>query len=136
MLKEERHMEPVIEKKHPEERGPKSIKEEGPKKHPEERGPKPVKEERPEKHPEERGPKLVKEERPERHPEERGLKPIKEEGPKKHPEHMLPPQEELEVMINLCGSKKELIDVLNHINHMIVEAPKKVNSEVKVRKIR
>ncbi|MGM9878908.1 MAG: hypothetical protein ACI31R_02655 [Bacilli bacterium] len=119
MLKEERHMESMIEKKHPEERGPK-----------------PIKEERPERHPEERGPKPIKEERPERHPEERGPKPIKEEGPKKHPEHILPPQEELEVMINLCGSKKELIDVLNHINNMIVEAPKKVNSEVKVRKIR
>lgn len=71
-----------------------------------------------------------------KHSEKNGPKVVNEGGPKKHPEHMLPPQEELEVMINLCGSKKELIDVLNHINHMIVEAPKKVNSEVKVRKIR
>lgn len=51
-------------------------------------------------------------------------------------EHKLPPQEELEIMINLCGNKKELIDVLNHINRMIIEAPKKVDGEIKVRKIR
>lgn len=71
-------------------------------------------------------------------------KPIKKEDPKKHPEpktvdskeHMLPPQEELEVMINLCGSKNELIDVLNHINRMVLEAPKKVNSEIKVKKLK
>ena len=110
MLKEERHMESMIEKKHPEERGPKPIKKEEPKKHPEERGPKLIKKEEPKKHPE---PKIVDSK-----------------------EHMLPPQEELEVMINLCGSKKELIDVLNHINRMVLEAPKKVNSEIKVRKMK
>lgn len=99
-----------------------------------------------------KGPKHIEKEDPKRHPEERGLKPVREErrekrlhseGPKpKHPEHeiidskehMLPAQEELEVMINLCGSKKELIDVLNHINRMIVEAPKKVDCEIKAKK--
>ncbi len=47
---------------------------------------------------------------------------------------MLLPQEKLEVIVNIVG--KELIDVLNHIIHMIVKATKKVNSEVKIRKIR
>ena len=106
--------------------------------------PKPIKKEDPKKHPEEREPKPIKKEDPKKHPEEREPKPIKKEDPKKHPEpktvdskeHMLPPQEELEVMINLCGSKKELIDVLNHINRMVLEAPKKVNSEIKVKKLK
>ena len=101
MLNKENHMESLIEKKHPEEKGPKPEKKEEPKKHLEEKG---------QKHPE---PKAIDSK-----------------------EHMLPPQEELEVMINLCGSKKELIDVLNHISHMVLETPKKVNSEIKVRKIK
>ena len=89
--------------------------------------PKPIKKEDPKKHPEEREPKLIKKEDPKKHPEPKTVD---------SKEHVLPPQEELEVMINLCGSKKELIDVLNHINRMVLEAPKKVNSEIKVKKLK
>lgn len=86
----------------------------------------------------------MKKEQP-RHPEREGeSKAIrKEEQPRLHkhiPEevkrHILPPQEELEIMINLCGNKKELIDVLNHINHLIVDTPKEIRSEVKVKKLK
>lgn len=67
----------------------------------------------------------------------------KEEHPKHHkhiPEeverHLLPSQEELEIMINLCGNKKELIDILSHISHFIVDAPREIKSEVKVKKLK
>lgn len=86
--------------------------------------------------------------RKEEHPKhsEREVEPKlikKEEHPKHHkhiPEeverHLLPSQEELEIMINLCGNKKELIDVLNRINYLIVDAPREIKSEVKVKKLK
>ena len=86
--------------------------------------------------------------RKEEHPKhsEREVKPKlikKEEHPKHHKHipaeverHLLSSQEELEIMINLCGNKKELIDVLNHINHLIVDTPREIKSEVKVKKLK
>lgn len=110
MLKEEKHIESRIEKKNPEERNP----------------------------------KLAKKEEPLRHPKKRGAGPVEKDTPLKQSNiehkiidskrHAPPVQEEIEVMINLCGNKKELIDVLNYINHIIIETPKKVDSKIIVRK--
>lgn len=54
-----------------------------------------------------------------------------EEKPK-----LLTPQEKLEVMINLCGNKKELKEMLININGLVIDAPKQIKTEIKVKKLK
>ena len=49
---------------------------------------------------------------------------------------LLTPQEKLEIIINLCGSKKELKEVLININNLVIDAPKQIQTEVKVKKLK
>lgn len=51
----------------------------------------------------------IKPEVEKKHLKERNLKSIKKEETQRHPEHMLSSQEELEVIINLCSRKKNLL---------------------------
>lgn len=48
----------------------------------------------------------------------------------------LTPQEKLEVMINLCGNKKELKEMLININGLVIDAPKQIKAETKVKKLK
>lgn len=109
MIKEEKHNIEI-----------KSLKEEKPKHQEKGSEPRPSKEIGP-KHQEERPkPKLLRKEEP--------------ELPNAEP--LILSQEEIEVIINLCGSKRELADALNHINRMVLEAPQQVKSEIKIKKLK
>ena len=53
-----------------------------------------------------------------------------------HLEHKKPISEEIEMLINLCGSKEELKEVLVHINHTLIDMPKEIKTEVKIKKLK
>lgn len=65
-------------------------------------------------------------------------KKVQREEGLKHEEKPQPltTQEKLEIIINLCGSKKELKEVLININNLVIDVPKQIQTEVKVKKLK